>query len=143
MKRHYVKGNHFSKSDRSAPKLQQPVQSPKPEYDERPTKVNEKSEPSFRIPLIPTVIFLTLLTVVLIGVVAIRTANKHQSPIPTKIVNELPFPLYYPYKLPPSYSVDASSITVKNNNVLIFTIDVSNGNSIAVSEEALPSVDAS
>ena len=58
-------------------------------------------------------------------------------PIPRTYRRGLDFALYYPTRLPNSYTVDGQSFKRKGN-VLIFSILAPNGKNIAVSEQALP-----
>jgi hypothetical protein len=143
MKRQYVRGSNFSAvSKREVPNPQKTVHKPEPIYEEIPIEENRKFKINFHFTPTVVVIVFALLAIILVGVILINHTDKPSGPIPSKIVKELQFPLYYPNQLPSGYKVDPSSFIVKDNNVLVFSIDVPSGKSIAVSEEALPDVDA-
>jgi hypothetical protein len=100
-----------------------------------PNKKTKKS--SLTLTFRPVAALIVLLLIV-VGIVGWREYKLSKSPIPHSASKNLKYDLYYPYNLPPGYTVDKASF-VQKDGALIFSIRSANGKSIAVSEEAVPS----
>ena len=80
---------------------------------------------------------LAIIVVVLAGWLAYSHYSA-SNPIPKSIRSQLKITLYYPKGMPAGYSVDTSSIALAENQALTFNILSTHGESIGVSEQALP-----
>jgi hypothetical protein len=83
------------------------------------------------------------LFIVLIAVVisVLLVVNKNTSPIPKDIQKSVSFPVYYPdtSKLPAGFSLDKSSITKPQPDVVVYSVKYGNGKKIIFSVQKKPS----
>ena len=80
-----------------------------------------------------------IILIILAGVWFILNRYASSPPIPKSISKQLKITLYYPYGLPSAYTIDENSFSSAEGQALAFNILSSQGKSIAVTEQALPS----